>query len=111
MLNLGLGLAGKHQIANASLALRTIETFYSSNNLPSVFEVARNDFFDQTSKWQERTKKGLEAASWPGRCQIVVDAAPERCGVTWFLDGAHTPESMLCCADWFGEAVTPDSRR
>lgn len=26
--------------------------------------------------------------------------------LTFFIDGAHTPESMATCADWFGEQAT-----
>lgn len=26
-------------------------------------------------------------------------------GTTFFLDGAHTPESMATCAEWFCEAA------
>ena len=35
---------------------------------------------------------GLERCVWPGRCQIIDRATSE--GVTYFLDGAHTVESM-----------------
>lgn len=41
----------------------------------------------------------LEKARWPGRCQTVVD--PQYPGTTWFLDGAHTVDSLECCAQWF----------
>jgi len=34
----------------------------------------------------------------------VSEGAPEGLGTTFFLDGAHTPESMATCADWFAEA-------
>lgn len=48
---------------------------------------------------------GLENARWPGRCQQVVD--PIRDGsarkgrTTWYLDGAHTVESLKACAEWY----------
>ena len=43
--------------------------------------------------------QALEAARWPGRCQTVRD--PAHAGTTWFLDGAHTLESLECCMKWF----------
>lgn len=49
---------------------------------------------------------GLENARWPGRCQQVIDPARDGTGAnagktTWFLDGAHTVESLKACAQWF----------
>jgi hypothetical protein len=43
--------------------------------------------------------KGLRSTKWPGRCQAVPD--PRRMNTTWFLDGAHTVESLECCMQWF----------
>ncbi|KAJ8521967.1 hypothetical protein ONZ45_g1374 [Pleurotus djamor] len=43
--------------------------------------------------------EGLEKARWPGRCQAVPD--PKHLGTTWFIDGAHTVESLDCCVQWF----------
>lgn len=42
---------------------------------------------------------GLENAKWPGRCQTVLD--PNYSSTTWYLDGAHTDESLKCCIQWF----------
>ncbi|KAG2369582.1 Mur ligase [Suillus spraguei] len=42
---------------------------------------------------------GLKNAHWPGRCQTVLD--PKLEAMTWFLDGAHTQESLACCMEWF----------
>ncbi|KAF8974450.1 Mur ligase [Flammula alnicola] len=89
---LKLGLAGAHQIQNASLAIELaksflhtqVKVFFQDNDLPESF------------------KRGLIETKWPGRCQTVVD--PRRPGFTWYLDGAHTVESLECCFQWF---VTP----
>ena len=43
--------------------------------------------------------EGLKATKWPGRCQTVADPRFER--TTWFLDGAHTLESLDCCMQWY----------
>jgi folylpolyglutamate synthase len=42
---------------------------------------------------------GLQNVKWPGRCQTIPD--PNQNGTTWFLDGAHTIESLDCCIRWF----------
>ena len=34
----------------------------------------------------------------------VSQGTAEGLGTTFFLDGAHTPESMATCAEWFAEA-------
>lgn len=34
----------------------------------------------------------------------VSEGMAEGTGTTFFLDGAHTPESMATCAEWFFEA-------
>ncbi|KAG6911229.1 hypothetical protein DXG01_003096 [Tephrocybe rancida] len=82
-----LGLAGAHQRQNAGLALALARSFVSSQNPP-----AENDL-------SETFVTALKEAKWPGRCQTVVD--PTRQNVTWYLDGAHTVESLQCCIQWF----------
>ncbi|KAI0304213.1 Mur ligase [Russula brevipes] len=47
--------------------------------------------------------EGLKAARWPGRCQTVND--PRYPPIVWFLDGAHTVESLGCCIEWFVSPV------
>lgn len=42
---------------------------------------------------------GLESCVWPGRCQII-----EKSGITLYLDGAHTNQSLKHCAKWFEKA-------
>ncbi|KAI9208294.1 Mur ligase [Polychytrium aggregatum] len=92
-----LGLAGEHQKINASLAValcrRWIQEMQASGRMqfPLPYQRVNEDdsVFDA----------GLELARWPGRAQTFVSAkAP---GVQWYLDGAHTNESLSVCADWF----------
>jgi folylpolyglutamate synthase len=45
----------------------------------------------------------LEKTRWPGRCQTVIDPLSDAEGnvtTTWFLDGAHTVESLTSCGEW-----------
>jgi hypothetical protein len=54
--------------------------------------------------------KGLQSTRWPGRCQEIAD--PNAPGTTWFLDGAHTVESLTCGMEWFassGVGIRADS--
>ncbi|KAJ6598914.1 FolC bifunctional protein [Mycena vulgaris] len=85
---LKLGLAGAHQIQNATLAVHLARSFLHSRGLISSDEVLTDDFV-----------RGLENARWPGRCQTVAD--PAFTNTTWYLDGAHTLESLECCMQWF----------
>jgi folylpolyglutamate synthase/dihydropteroate synthase len=43
--------------------------------------------------------RGLKECQWPGRAQII-DQHP----ITYFVDGAHTPESMVVCRYWFEQS-------
>lgn len=60
--------------------------------------------------------QGLCAARLQGRAQIVHDI-PEKSlqmpnidecssNLVFYLDGAHSPESMEICANWFSDSVT-----
>ncbi|KAF8076538.1 Mur ligase, partial [Lyophyllum atratum] len=86
--NIELGLAGEHQRQNAGLAVALARSFLKS----------RTSFANESSLPQSFVA-GLQETRWPGRCQTIVD--PKRENVTWYLDGAHTVESLECCVQWF----------
>ncbi|TFK29368.1 tetrahydrofolylpolyglutamate synthase [Coprinopsis marcescibilis] len=90
-----LGLAGKHQVGNANLAVHLTREFLKVKQVPL-------DINKESLSVAEI--EGLTSTRWPGRCQEVVD--PRRTNTTWFLDGAHTVESLRCCFEWF---VNPGS--
>lgn len=46
--------------------------------------------------------KGLETTSWPGRAEVFNDPSGR---LSFYLDGAHSPESMEACSNWFCSAV------
>ncbi|KAF9464413.1 Mur ligase [Collybia nuda] len=83
-----LGLAGIHQQQNATLAAHLVKSFLESQTS-----------FQGSALLPSSFVKGLEDAKWPGRCQTVSD--PNRVNTTWYLDGAHTTESLSCCVQWF----------
>ncbi|EJD53691.1 tetrahydrofolylpolyglutamate synthase [Auricularia subglabra TFB-10046 SS5] len=88
---LQLGLAGKHQHLNATLAVHLASAFIAAKDgtpEPDLTAGLPQPFID-----------GLTRARWPGRCQRVAD--PQHPGLTWFLDGAHTKESLKCCIEWY----------
>ncbi|KAJ7590821.1 Mur ligase [Mycena floridula] len=87
-----LGLAGAHQVLNATLAV----------SLCSRFLRVRDGFEDQ-SPLPSAFIEGLVKAKWAGRCQSIQDPAFPK--INWFLDGAHTLESLDCCLKWY---VSPE---
>jgi len=76
LLHLALALRGRHQLANASLALAALELV--SEHFP-VPETA--------------LRQGLETVQWPGRLEVM----SERPLV--ILDGAHNPEGVHALSD------------
>lgn len=55
--------------------------------------------------------KGLATAALQGRAQIVPDQLIESessWDLVFYLDGAHSPESMDVCAKWFSLAIKGD---
>jgi folylpolyglutamate synthase len=99
-----LGLSGRHQLSNASLAVELARTFITEKDGLSHPDPIAEDFV-----------AGLENTKWPGRCQTVLD--PNYLSTTWYLDGAHTDESLKCCIEWFANSSlsisepTADARR
>lgn len=89
--NLPLGLAGKHQVSNANLAVHLAASFIATKTDTPVLSV--------DAGLPQTYIDGLRDAKWPGRCQRVAD--PSHPQLTWFLDGAHTKESLQCCMEWY----------
>jgi folylpolyglutamate synthase len=92
--NVKIGLAGKHQVANAALASAMCRTW--------IEKVLGEKMEETGSTLPKAFLKGLENARWPGRGQILV--RQDKPKITWFFDGAHTAESIRVCADWFKDA-------
>ncbi|KAJ4481715.1 FolC bifunctional protein [Lentinula edodes] len=90
MVNVKLGLAGAHQVGNSLLAVHLAKTFIHQLDLESEEAPLPRSFID-----------GLQSTRWPGRCQTVAD--PGYSNLTWYLDGAHTKESLECCIQWFSQ--------
>ncbi|XP_075547792.1 folylpolyglutamate synthase, mitochondrial-like [Dermacentor variabilis] len=114
-----LGIPGEPQQANASLALQLCKTWLSKHcsSSSAVRKQATRDAAQQ--KWLQDQNlpfiaapfpisklmaKGLEQCRWAGRCQVV----PAGEGMTLYLDGAHTEESVHYCVRWWREAAATE---
>jgi len=123
--DLKVGLSGAHQRENAALAVR----------LAAEWEALAGKGGENAKQRAAAIKRGelpaeyiagLEAVRWPGRGQIVHDygnnvqnssaksddfaVIPLSSRLTFFLDGAHTAESMATCGRWFADAIKVDEK-
>lgn len=54
----------------------------------------------------EQMIAGIEKFHWPGRYEIIDQGARR-----FFIDGAHTLESIVACLDWFEKTSSGDSKK
>ncbi|WFC99224.1 tetrahydrofolate synthase [Malassezia yamatoensis] len=101
--HVNLGLPGAHQRANASLAIALVQAFAKSDAGKLVLRDSGDALRLDVPNLSADLIKALETAFWPGRCQRV-DAACTA-GATYFLDGAHTIESIQFSAKWYLDQV------
>ncbi|XP_004514593.1 folylpolyglutamate synthase isoform X2 [Cicer arietinum] len=109
MKGLQLQLSGDHQFYNAALAVSLSRCWLQrTGNWEKIYQ---ND-----SNLPDEFIRGLSNAQFSGRAQIVCDSSlysdcseimSESCvgELIFYLDGAHSPESMEACAKWFSNAV------
>ncbi|GMP23154.1 hypothetical protein CsSME_00000859 [Camellia sinensis var. sinensis] len=105
---LHLGLSGEHQYLNAGLAIALCSTWLQRTGHIKV------NYLDQTSSLPEQFIKGLTTATLQGRAQIVPDRLIdiESPGdLVFYMDGAHSPESMEVCAKWFCLAIKEENKQ
>lgn len=93
-----LGLPAKIQQINASLAVSLVAQHLKNLKIGNDIDTNRN--------LPPTFKRGLENTTWPGRCQVV-----EKQGIKWFIDGAHTKESITEAAKWMASVSSPDSSK
>ena len=94
-----LGLQGAFQKVNASLAIAI-----SAQHLQWLGYSNIPDPFDPNSPLPAEFVTGLEAARLGGRCDMRHDAKHE--GLTWYIDGGHTLESIEMAARWFASTTS-----
>lgn len=117
-----LGIPGRVQLENASLAVQ-LAHFWIKKNDPYRFPevewgvTLRDDaltfaYGDASISLARpfiltpETIHGLVSCRWPGRCQLLNQG-----NVTYFLDGAHTIESMEECGRWYDQCHQQSSTR
>ncbi|CAI2179587.1 2181_t:CDS:10 [Funneliformis geosporum] len=91
-LRINLGLAGKHQFTNASLAIELCRIWLEKQKGIKLTEKIPKEFIP-----------GLVQVSWPGRSQVLKLSQDQ--GITWYFDGAHTSESTQACIEWFKDVA------
>ncbi|PRD34746.1 UNVERIFIED_CONTAM: Folylpolyglutamate synthase [Trichonephila clavipes] len=103
-----LGMQGAVQNINASLALQLTNTWLKQAKChEDVYMTYSDDIMNeesshiplqmaQTFNINTETQDALENCVWPGRFQTL-----ERGKLTFYLDGAHTLQSIRHCARWF----------
>jgi len=93
-----LGLAAEYQKSNASLAVATASAHLRALGHTEV----PNFLIDTTTSLPKEFIDGLQQIKWPGRSQIKYNSSTN---TTWYLDGAHTMESIELSAGWFAKEV------
>lgn len=110
-----LSLSGDHQLVNAGLAVSLCKCWLQrTGNWEKLLE-KKQDEEVVGSELPPAFVRGLSTARLSGRAQIVHDTplmlngsadTSENSGeLTFYLDGAHSPESMEACARWFSGAA------
>ncbi|KAG8648934.1 folylpolyglutamate synthase isoform X3 [Manihot esculenta] len=110
---LKLSLSGDHQFTNAGLAVSLCKCWLQRTG---NWEKILQNQDKKEANIPEAFLRGLAAARLSGRAQIVYDlssncnssstlAESSSGDLIFYLDGAHSPESMEVCARWFSSAV------
>ncbi|KIW72217.1 hypothetical protein PV04_00427 [Phialophora macrospora] len=87
-----LGLQGEFQKINASLAVEVACGWLHDQG----YRILDDDFV-------VRVRHGLRYVRWPGRC----DTRREK-GIKWYVDGAHTLESIRLAGEWFASELVAE---
>ena len=112
-----LGINGEVQKLNASLALQICD-YFISKTIDSSVDPTRRSMIDPTTTTNQLYANGfklnndyldaIEECKWKGRFEVMNLKNKS----TFYLDGAHTVESLNYCIDWFrSECRTIDERQ
>ncbi|KAH6609243.1 hypothetical protein Trco_002589 [Trichoderma cornu-damae] len=82
------------QKKNATLAIALAETVLTKLGL-------LNESPESSSSLPQEFIDGLEKCVFRGRCEVK-----EEGNVTWYLDGAHTADSLRMSSKWFASEIT-----
>ncbi|XP_055955462.1 folylpolyglutamate synthase, mitochondrial-like isoform X2 [Patella vulgata] len=106
-----LGIHGCKQRLNAGLALQLCKIWKNSiakKDIDMNTNCIASEVLSKSNicgipvlnidRLTDEEKQGLSECKWYGRNQIV-----HKPGITYYLDGAHTKDSMQQCVSWFNE--------
>lgn len=102
-----LGLAGSFQRQNAALAVKLADIHLRKLGVPDSDLPTWND---GTPTLPEKFIVGLANTKWDGRCQRLTGQEGFE-NVTWYIDGAHTLESIRVASEWFSSSVVKQRQR
>lgn len=96
-----LGIAGEFQKSNASLAV-----CLATQALKSLSIIEEGVPTGQEIKLLPKVVEGLENTHWEGRCQTI-----KRGKNTWYIDGAHTMDSIAAASGWYKDIATKSNSK
>lgn len=96
-----LGIPAEIQNYNASLAIQLTLAFLNS---VEKINKQNNNSSSNALFSLEKVELGITACKWPGRTQILRGEK-----IDFFIDGAHTLESINNCATWFKNSIQNES--
>ncbi|CAI4065132.1 hypothetical protein SUVZ_08G2660 [Saccharomyces uvarum] len=99
--NVKLGIAGEFQKSNASLAVMLASEVLSACKILNKKICCNPD-----TSIPDRFINGLKSTKWEGRCQVL-----KRGKDTWYIDGAHTKDSMVAASTWFRDTVRSSNKK
>lgn len=97
-----IAIAGEHQLLNAAIAVEICRLWFKRTVSREWICPAKDQAKITPSLQKTSVARALQTTDWPGRHQIFTDA-----DVTWYLDGAHTIESLQYAIEWFGRHRLP----
>lgn len=96
-----LGIAGDFQIVNASLAVSL-----ASQSLTSMGLLEKPVALERDANIPNQFIDGLINTRWEGRCQTL-----KRGDSTWYIDGAHTKDSIEAASAWFKQVASKSKNK
>uniref|UniRef100_A0A1B6DJU4 Folylpolyglutamate synthase n=1 Tax=Clastoptera arizonana TaxID=38151 RepID=A0A1B6DJU4_9HEMI len=99
---INLGLQGDVQKLNASLALQMTNAWMLTKSMKENKNAMKEEIRRASKGFTVNNASyyGLKECKWPGRNQII-ERISSKYPHTYFLDGAHTVESIQQCVEWF----------
>ncbi|KAK0657730.1 Mur ligase [Cercophora newfieldiana] len=101
----GARLQGPFQRENMGLAVAVAREHLQRMGVVFQGGFGKDDY--KLSEMPEEFKTGLREAALRGRCEKLTDAD----GVDWFVDGAHTEDSLAGVGRWFAGQTSGDDVR